>query len=147
MKYFFQTGIFLFSCSLILSSWKATTIQTPKYKVTIIQLQQNGDQTGPGQSYLELKKQGEKRGIEFYWHEWKNIDELNNFFATNKLSITAAFDKKFSLSAKDGGVRFVTPKKQVTIIIEDQQVYYFLDEPLENQTNRVKEILGLRAAI
>ena len=61
--------------------------------------------------------------------------------------ITTFVNKEFSLSAKNGGVRFVTPKRQVTIIIKDQTVYYFLDDPLENQANKIKEILGLRAAI
>jgi hypothetical protein len=147
MKKIFIAGLFLFSCVILLSSWKVGSIQNPKHQVTIIQLQQDGDQTEPGKVYSDLKKQGEKRGIQFYWHQWKSIDELNNFFATNKLSITAVMKKEFSLSAKDGGVRFVTPKRQVTIIIEDQTVYYFLDDPLENQANRIKEILGLRAAI
>jgi hypothetical protein len=106
-----------------------------------------GDQTEPGKVYTELKKQGEKKGIQFYWYQWKNIDELNNFFETNKLLITAVMNKEFSLSAKNGGVRFVTPKRQVTIIIEDQTVFYFLDDPLENQANKIKDILGLRAVI
>jgi len=123
------------------------SIENPKHQVTIIQLQQDGDQTEPGKVYTELKKQGEKKGIQFYWHQWKSIDELNNFFAANKLLITAGMNKELSLSAKAGGVRFVTPKRQVTIIIEDQAVYYFFDDPLESQTNKIKEILGLRATI
>src|SRR6185312_5026236 len=138
MKKLFITSLFLFSCSVFLSSWKVRSIQAPKHKLTIIQLQQDGDQTEPGKVYADLKKQGEKKGIQFYWHQWKSIDELNNFFETNKLLITAVMNKEFSLSAKNGGVRFVTPKRQVTIIIEDQTVYYFLDDPLENQTNRIK---------
>ena len=96
---------------------------------------------------LTLRSRVKKHGIQFYWHPWKSIDELNNFFAANKLLITAVMNKEFSLSAKNGGVRFVTPKRQVTIIIEDHSVYYFLDGPLENQANKIKEILGLRAAI
>jgi hypothetical protein len=147
MKKLFITSLFLFSCGVLLSSWKVRSIQAPKHKLTIIQLQQDGDQTEPGKVYAELKKQGEKKGIQFYWHQWKNIDELNNFFETNKLLITAVMNQEFSLSAKNGGVRFVTPKRQVTIIIEDQTVYYFLDDPLEKQANKIKEILGLRAAI
>ena len=123
------------------------SIQHPKHQLTIIQLQQDGDQTEPGKAYTELKEQGEKRGIQFFWHQWKNIDELNDFLTINKLTITAVFNKQFSLTAKNEGVRFVTQQKQVTIIIEDQTVYYFLDGPLENQTNRIKEILGLHAAI
>ena len=147
MKRLFITSLFLFSCGVLLSSWKVRSFQAPKHKLTIIQLQQDGDQTEPGKVYAELKKQGEKKGIQFYWHQWKSIDELNNFFETNKLLITAVMNKEFSLSAKNGCVRFVTPKRQVTIIIEDQTVYYFLDDPLENQANKIKEILGLRAAI
>jgi hypothetical protein len=143
----FIASLFLFSFSILLSSWKVGLIQNPKHQVTIIQLQQDGEQSEPGKVYTELKKQGEKKGIQFYWHQWKSIDELNNFFATNKLLITAVMNKEFYLSAKEGGVRFVTPKRQVTIIIEDQTVYYFLDGPLENQTNKIKEILGLRAVI
>lgn len=147
MKKLFTASLFLFSCGVLLSSWKVRSIQAPKHELTIIQLQQDGDQTEPGKVYTELKRQGEKKGIQFYWHQWKNIDELNNFFETNKLLITAVMNKEFSLSAKNGGVRFVTPKRHVTIIIEDQTVYYFLDDPLENQANKIKEILGLRAAI
>ena len=147
MKRLFIPGLFLFSCSILFSSWKLGSIQNPKHQLTIIQLQQDGDQTEPGKVYTDLKKQGEKHGIQFYWHPWKSIDELNNFFAANKLLITAVMNKDFSLSAKNGGIRFVTPKRQVTIIIEDHSVYYFLDGPLENQANKIKEILGLRAAI
>jgi len=147
MKKLFIASLFLFSCGVLLSSWKVGSIQAPKHKLTIIQLQQDGDQTEPGKVYTELKKQGEKKGIQFYWYQWKNIDELNNFFETNKLLITAVMNKEFTLSAKNGGVRFVTPKRQVTIIIEDQTVYYFLDDPLENQANKIKDILGLRAVI
>src|SRR6185295_11928889 len=147
MKKLFLPGLFLLSGNMLLSSWKAGSIQNAKHQVTIIQLQQDGDESEPDKAYTELKKQGEKQGIQFYWHQWKSIDDLNNFFVTNKLSINAAYDKKFSLTAKDGGVRFVTPKKQVTIIIEDKQVYYFLDGPLENQAKRIREIIGLRASI
>ena len=147
MKKFFINRLLLFSGSILLICWKPGSIQNPKHQVTIIQLQQDGDQIEPGKAYTELKQQGEKRGIQFYWHQWKSIDDLNNFFATNKLAITAELGKKFSLTAKNGGVRFVTPNKQVTIIIEDQKVYYFLDDPLENQAKKIKEILGLRAAV
>ena len=144
MKKVFITSLFLFSFGILLSSWK---VGSTKHKLTIIQLQQDGNQTEPGKVYNDLKKQGERQGMQFYWHQWKSIDELNNFFATNKLLITAVMNKEFSLSAKNGGVRFVTPKRQVTIIIKVQTVYYFLDDPLENQANKIKEILALRAAI
>lgn len=147
MKKFFVGSLLLFSCVILLSGWKTVSIPNAKHEITIIQLQQDGEQTGPDKAYTELKKQGEKQGIQFYWHQWQSIADLNNFFATNKLSINAAYDKKFSLTAKDGGVRFVTPKKQVTIIIKDKQVYYFLDDPLESQTKKIKEIVGLRASI
>src|SRR5262245_26550920 len=121
MKKLSITSIILFSLSIFLSSWKEGAIGNPKHQVTIIQLQQDGQQAEPGEAYTDLKKQGENHGIQFYWHQWKSIDDLNNFFVTNKLSISAAYNKQFSLTAKDGGVRFVTPKKQVTIIIKDQQ--------------------------
>jgi hypothetical protein len=111
MKKLLTCSLLLFSGSIILICWKPGPIQNPKHQVAIIQLQQDGDQVEPGKAYTELKQQGEKRGMQFYWHQWKSIDDLNNFFAINKLSITAEFDKKFSLTAKNGGVRFVTPKK------------------------------------
>src|SRR5689334_17614076 len=50
--------------------------------------------------YEKMKKQGEASGIKFYRHEWKSMEELNQFLSDNQLSIQAISGKKeLSLTA------------------------------------------------
>lgn len=87
--------------------------------------------------FEELKKDNAHLGIHYFMHAGANKNEANVFFKTHRLPIrVSTFKNHIQLTANDGNIFFCTPQKLVIIIIKNEKLYYFFDDPLTGQNRK-----------
>lgn len=94
--------------------------------------------------FEELKKDNAHLGINYYMPAGTSKQEINTFFKNHRLPIELnTWKNRLQLTANNGNIFFCTPQKLVVIIIKNEKLYYFFDNPLTDPNKRgIKQALS-----